>query len=143
MRICPTAHRQCACSSGTERASYATSHQAHPPATPADKVSSSRAQLRSKEISLPGPSACRIVLGIQFDANELGAAAGRLIAVSPRRILLLTGFVEPGAYSGVDRVTEFLISISKNLCELDRDVDIEVDGGAPTSRSGPPLDNGS
>ncbi|HEX2691495.1 MAG TPA: hypothetical protein VHN14_33015 [Kofleriaceae bacterium] len=56
---------------------------------------------------------------------------------------VLLGSVEPRADSGVDRVAEFLISISKNLCELDRDVDIEVDGGAPTSRSGPSLDNGS
>lgn len=65
-----------------------------------------------------------------------------LVAVSRRRILLL-GSVEPRAHSGVDRVAEFLISISKNLCELDSDVDIEVDGGAPASRSGPSLDNGS
>jgi hypothetical protein len=56
---------------------------------------------------------------------------------------LLLGSVEPRAYSGVDRVAEFLISVSKDLRELDCYVDIEVDGGAPTSRSGPSLDNGA
>ena len=51
-----------------------------------------------------------------------GAIDVDLVAVPPRSILLL-GSVEPRAH----RIAEFLISISKNLCELDRDVDLEID----------------
>lgn len=88
-----------------------------------------------------GAAASAAVPKLDAGVGVPGATAREAGARTARDVLL--GSVKPRAHSGVHCVAEFLISISKNLCELDRDVDIEVDGGAPTSRSGPPLDNGS